>query len=178
VKMVLRACILLLLLLSLGISPILAQDHEQGLDTVIGILDKAESRRPQDLKDIIIIVSEELGIDRENIQRQREETGFGYGQIFIANALAKETGKTFEEIVAEFKSGKGFGRIAKENGLKLGPLVKRAKHARDRIKGIGKKGWEGSVTSPYGKAPHKKGSEDWPPGQNRHRKGPDKGAKK
>src|SRR3990172_5804494 len=103
VKMVLRACILLLLLLSLGISPILAQDHEQGLDTVIGILDKAESRRPQDLKDIIIIVSEELGIDRENIQRQREETGFGYGQIFIANALAKETGKTFEEIVAEFK---------------------------------------------------------------------------
>jgi hypothetical protein len=47
-------------------------------------------------------------------------------------------------MAVEFKNGKGFGRIAKENGLKLGPLSKKAKHTKERIKtlmkGAGKDG--------------------------------------
>lgn len=56
------------------------------------------------------------GID-ENIVQSLRNQGFGYGEIAKIVALAEATGKTVEEIAAAVKEGKGFGELAKENGL-------------------------------------------------------------
>lgn len=56
------------------------------------------------------------GID-ENIVQSLRDQGFGYGEIAKIVALAEATGKTVEEIAAAVKEGKGFGELAKENGL-------------------------------------------------------------
>jgi ABC-type glycerol-3-phosphate transport system substrate-binding protein len=48
--------------------------------------------------------------------------GYGYGEIVKAYALAKETGKTVEEIFAMFDAGKGWGEIIKDLGLQPGKL--------------------------------------------------------
>jgi len=79
-------------------------------------------------------ISTETGVPVETLKMQKSQTGLGYGGLCVANLLAKATGKTFEQIVTEFKSGKGWGEIAKENGVKLGELVSaahRAAHASD-----------------------------------------------
>lgn len=96
-----------------------------------------EAGAPEGRERVIKAFSEQLGVSEETLRRQREQTKMGFGQLFIANALARRTGKSFDEIVAEFKSGKGFGKIAKESDVKLGPIVsdlKRAEEAVERSK--------------------------------------------
>jgi hypothetical protein len=70
-------------------------------------------------------LSKELDIPVAALREQKERTRFGFGQLFIANSLAKESGKSFEEIEQEFRSGKGWGRIAEEHDLELGRVVGR-----------------------------------------------------
>ncbi len=55
------------------------------------------------------------------LEEQRTRTNLGYGRLMIANTLSRETGRSFDEIVAMKQSGVGWGRIAQENGVKLGP---------------------------------------------------------
>lgn len=69
------------------------------------------------------IISREFEVPGDVLVEQRTRTGLGYGGLMIANALARETGRSFEDIVAMKQSGMGWGRIAQENGVKLGPIV-------------------------------------------------------
>ncbi len=71
------------------------------------------------------VVSREFGVPVTVLEEQRTRTSLGYGGLMIANALARETGRSFDEIVAMKQSGMGWGRIAQENNVKLGPLVSR-----------------------------------------------------
>ena len=71
------------------------------------------------------VVSREFDVPVVVLEEQRTRTSLGYGGLMIANALARETGRSFDEIVAMKQSGMGWGRIAQENNVKLGPLVSR-----------------------------------------------------
>ncbi len=78
-------------------------------------------------------LSKQLNVPVETLQAEQKSTNFGFGQLFIANALASSTGKTFDQIAQEFKSGKGWGEIAKENNVKLGKVVSSLKRANQQI---------------------------------------------
>ena len=71
------------------------------------------------------VIAREFGVPVTVLEEQRTQTSLGYGGLMIANALARETGRPFDEIVAMKQSGMGWGRIAQENGVKLGPIVSR-----------------------------------------------------
>ena len=71
------------------------------------------------------VISREFDVPVTVLEEQRTRTSLGYGGLMIANALARETGRPFDEIVAMKQSGMGWGRIAQENGVKLGPIVSR-----------------------------------------------------
>ena len=71
------------------------------------------------------VVSREFDVPVEVLEEQRTRTQLGYGGLMIANSLARETGRSFDEIVAMKQSGMGWGRIAQENRVKLGPIVSR-----------------------------------------------------
>jgi len=77
----------------------------------------------------VTIISRETGLPVAVLSEQRTRTRLGYGGLLIANALAAETGRSFDEIVALKQSGRGWGWIAKENNVKLGPIVSRLKRA-------------------------------------------------
>jgi len=79
-------------------------------------------------------LSERFNIPVATLQSEKQSSGFGFGQLFIANALAKASGKTFDQIVTEFKGGTGFGALAQESNLKLGRVLKEAKRAGKEIK--------------------------------------------
>ena len=82
------------------------------------------------------VVTREFDVPVEVLEEQRTRTELGYGGLMIANALARETGRSFDEIVAMKQSGMGWGRIAQENGVKLGPIVSRLNRAEQGFRRV------------------------------------------
>ena len=83
---------------------------------------------------VLTAISRETDVPVATLAEQRDRTRLGYGGLFIANSLASATGKTFDEIADLKASGHGWGWIAKQNNVKLGPIVSRAHHADKALK--------------------------------------------
>ena len=78
-------------------------------------------------------MSDSLNVPVATLESQKQSSGFGFGQLYIANALAAKTGKTFDQISSDFRGGKGWGAIAKENGVKVGPIVSDLKRTHNEV---------------------------------------------
>lgn len=89
---------------------------------------------PSGQERVLSAISRDTGVPLSTLQMQCDQTRLGYGGLFIANSLASATGQTFEEIAALKASGHGWGWIAKQNNVKLGPIVSRARHASKPFK--------------------------------------------
>ena len=107
-------------------APVLAQDYivlDRRADEFDSWQDRVDSSYGNP------VVSREFDVPVTVLEEQRTRTGLGYGGLMVANSLAGETGRSFDEIVAMKRSGMGWGRIAQENGVKLGPIVSRLDRA-------------------------------------------------
>jgi len=71
-------------------------------------------------------ISEATGVPVATLQTERSSTGLGCGSLEKAHLLANASGQSFEDIVALHQGGQGWGKIANDNGLKLGTLVSNA----------------------------------------------------
>jgi hypothetical protein len=63
--------------------------------------------------------SRETGVPIATLLTEKSSTELGYGELEIANLLAKASGQRFDGIVAKFKAGEDWGRIAHDMGLNL-----------------------------------------------------------
>lgn len=71
-------------------------------------------------------ISTATGVPVATLQAERASTGLGWGSLEKAHLLANATGQSFDNVVALHQSGQGWGKIAHNNGLKLGTLVSNA----------------------------------------------------
>ena len=71
-------------------------------------------------------ISAATGVSVTTLQTERTSTGLGWGSLEKAHLLANATGQSFDNIVALHQGGQGWGKIAHDNGLKLGRLVSTA----------------------------------------------------
>jgi hypothetical protein len=71
-------------------------------------------------------ISTATGVPIETLQAERASTGLGWGSLEKAHLLSNATGQSFDDVVALHQSGKGWGKIAHDNGLNLGRLVSNA----------------------------------------------------
>src|SRR3954469_14007325 len=71
-------------------------------------------------------ISAATGVPVATLQTERSSTGLGWGSLEKAHLLANASGQSFEDIVALHQGGQGWGKIAHDNGLKLGTLVSNA----------------------------------------------------
>ena len=71
-------------------------------------------------------ISAATGVSVATLQAERASTGLGWGSLEKAHLLANASGQSFDNIVAAHQSGQGWGKIAHNNGLKLGTLVSNA----------------------------------------------------
>lgn len=78
-------------------------------------------------------MSSDLGVPVETLRQQQRTSGLSFGNLFIANSLARSTGKSFDEILATRRSGKGWGQIARENNVRLGEVVSRMKRSSNSV---------------------------------------------
>ena len=76
-------------------------------------------------------ISAATGVPVATLQTERASTGLGWGSLEKAHLLANATGQSFDNIVALHQGGQGWGKIAHDNGLKLGTLVSNANEQRD-----------------------------------------------
>ena len=74
-------------------------------------------------------ISNETGVPVATLQAERTSTGLGWGGLEKAHLLANASGKSFDDIVALHKGGEGWGKIAHDNGLKLGSVVSNARRS-------------------------------------------------
>jgi hypothetical protein len=68
-------------------------------------------------------ISAATGVPVATLQAERASTGLGWGSLEKAHLLANATGQSFDDVVALHRSGQGWGKIAKDNGLNLGRMV-------------------------------------------------------
>src|SRR3982750_308268 len=71
-------------------------------------------------------ISAATGVPVATLQTERSSTGLGWGSLEKAHLLANASGHSFDDIVALHQGGQGWGKIARDNGLKLGTLVSNA----------------------------------------------------
>jgi hypothetical protein len=81
----------------------------------------------------LVRISNATGVPVETLQAERASTGLGWGGIEKAHLLANATGRSFDSIVALHQSGQGWGKIAHDNGLKLGRLVSNANRSSQAV---------------------------------------------
>ncbi|MEE9316335.1 MAG: hypothetical protein V3U97_04415 [bacterium] len=77
--------------------------------------------------------TERFGVDTETLADLRAQR-LGYGEISNALVLSEMTEKPLDEVVAMRESGKGWGQIADECGVKLREVRKEVKRERRSIK--------------------------------------------
>ncbi len=118
-----------LLALLFSTAPLRADDEYLVLDRRADEFDRWQER--VDYTYGTTVIAKETNVPMFVLEEQRTRSHFGYGGLMIANALALETGKSFDEIIALKSSGYGWGRIARENNVNLGRIVSRL----DRVDG-------------------------------------------
>ena len=76
--------------------------------------------------------SRETGVPVATLLTEKSSTGLGYGDLETAHLLAKASGQRFDAIVAKFKAGEGWEKIAHDMGVKLGKIVSDAHRASSK----------------------------------------------
>ncbi len=127
-----KLSLILVAFLSLG-APVVNADDIVILERTASDFD-TWGARPDGRERVLSAISRETGVPITTLEMQRNDTRLGYGGLFIANSLASATGQTFDEIAALKASGHGWGWIAKQNNVKLGPIVSRARNVDKAFK--------------------------------------------
>src|SRR5262249_61771469 len=105
-------------------------------------------------------ISDETGVPVDTLQAERTSAGLGWGGLENAHLLSNATGQSFDNIVALHQAGEGWGKIARDNGVKLGDIVsaahrssQAASHAQNTQTVHGKSiNTHGKSTSTHGKS--------------------------
>lgn len=124
-----------LLLCGAGLTPALAEEksaEETKLESSASELEK-DAAQPEGRRTVTERIKAEFGVDDARIEALREKK-LGYGGVSIALSLAQGlpggiTDENVDKVVA-LRQGPpvmGWGKVAKELGLKLGPAVSKVK---------------------------------------------------
>ena len=131
-----------LIALGTGVAPVLAQDVSAKLDEHVGTINRM-AQTPKGEEAVTAQLSTELGIPASTLEAQRAQTKLGWGELLIANRLAQKTGRSFDQVVSEFRSGTGWGKIANEHNVNLGQLVSDVRRSAQAVEAEGRRGERG-----------------------------------
>lgn len=79
-------------------------------------IDAAIKTDKQRMMSIIIINTD---VAASTLEKEKANTGFSFGEIYVAHSLALSTGKKFDAIVALKKKGQSWAQIAKSHNVTL-----------------------------------------------------------
>lgn len=109
----------------LGAGSVLLADEQWDLGNEIKALNEI-AKTPDGQIRVLDRIAAATGVPSATLAQERTTTKLGFGELMTAHLLATASGKTFDQIVGQFSSGKGWGKIANENGVKLGGVLSTA----------------------------------------------------
>ena len=68
-------------------------------------------------------ISRKLGVSVETLRKQRAQMGLDWGELLVAYLLSKTMKLTVDQVVVEFRSGKGWTAIAHHHNVGLDQLI-------------------------------------------------------
>lgn len=107
-----------------------------------------ESQMPGGVERVTERLSNQFNVPRETITDLRGQR-LGFGEIAILLALSQRTGRSTDELLQEFRSGKGWGRIARDNNLNLGSVVSDVNRAAPSRRDTDTSGRPARVEAPH-----------------------------
>jgi hypothetical protein len=109
-----RLMVIALLMLAFTVLPAQAQYSEiYRLDKAVNGLDE---------KVVFAKFSEKLAIPPDTLAQQKTQHNLSFGQLYMANALAKATNKDFDTLMSQIKSGKTWSLLVQENNVRMQPI--------------------------------------------------------
>ena len=110
-----RLMLAALLMLAFSVLPAQAQYSEiYRLDKAVNGLDE---------KVVLARLSEKLSIPADTQAQQKMQYSLSFGQLYMAQALAKATNKDFDTMMSQIKSGESWGQVVRENNVRLQPIT-------------------------------------------------------
>ncbi len=79
------------------------------------------------------VMAHELGVTRQELVKEREKTGFVYGQLFGAHEVGKQAGMNFDQVAEQMKQGHSLLDISQEHDVKLKDILEDAKTLNKHI---------------------------------------------
>jgi len=128
---VLVASILMVIALALGAGPARAANPPT-LEESAAAIERVSTER-DGIRVVVGHLSRKLRISGDTLQEQRKQTGLNWGQLLIANRLSKEKDLTFDQVVAEFKSGKSWETIATDHKVDLEKLTEDVRRTQEVV---------------------------------------------
>lgn len=116
-----RTAILIIGAIVLVAGSALAVESEKDLRNAGQKIDRAAAS-PQGAERVTQSLTEKFNVSESTIRELRAQK-LGYGEISILLALSKATGKSTSELLQRHKAGEGWGKIANDYGVKLGPII-------------------------------------------------------
>lgn len=104
---------------------------EKDLKDAASHLDRLASSQGEE--EVIKRLSQQFNVSESIIKELRDQK-LGFGEIGILLSLSQATGKPYSELLSRFKSGEGWGKIAKDEGVDLGRIVGDLKSCAKKVK--------------------------------------------
>ena len=80
----------------------------------------ADASKPGGPETVLKSISKSTGVPVATLEKQKAKTGLNYGDVFAAHAIAKASGKSFDQIAALKAKGQTWDKIAEDNNVSLG----------------------------------------------------------
>lgn len=79
------------------------------------------------------VMAQEFGLSRQELVKERQKTGFAYGQLFGAHEVGQQAGMKFEDVAAAMKQGESLLDISAQHKVDLGEILAHAKTMNKQI---------------------------------------------
>jgi hypothetical protein len=78
-------------------------------------------------------LSRKLQMPVDELRRERQRTGLGWGELLIANLVSRTAGLTVDQVAGEFRSGKSWEDIARTHHVNLETLAEDVDRTQETV---------------------------------------------
>jgi hypothetical protein len=78
----------------------------------------ADAKKPGGPESVMKSISASMHVPVATLEKEKAKSGFGYGDLYAAHAIAKAAGKSFDQVAA-MKKGQTWDKVAAANNVSL-----------------------------------------------------------
>jgi len=85
-------------------------------------------------QDVLNTLATHLGVPADTLKQEKAEYKSSVGELYAAHQFAKQARSDFKTMMAQLKSGKSWGEVARDNNVDMDQFSKDAHRLEDALK--------------------------------------------